>query len=158
MKNYCRQKDINYIENANISKDCLCVKKLHLTQKGYSCFAKNVLKDLNNIWLGSDTVRHESVQKADFLAINETKLDKSFPTAQFNLLGFRTLSRKDITARSGGLLACVNGDIPSKMVSIRDGRSDIQILPFEMNLKKQKWLVAAIYNHLHNAKVTLLQN
>ena len=45
------------------------------------------------------------------------------------------------------------------MISIRDGRScDIQILPFEMNLKKQKWLVAAIYNHLHNAKVTLLQN
>ena len=71
-------------------------------------------------------------------------------------MGFRTLSRKDITARSGGLLACVNGDIriPSKMISIRDGRSDIQILPFEMNLKKQKWLVAAIYNHLHNAKVT----
>ena len=73
-------------------------------------------------------------------------------------MGFRTLSRKDITARSGGLLTCVNGDIPSKMISIRDGRSDIQILPFEMNLKKQKWLVAAIYNHLHNAKVTLLQN
>ena len=106
MKNYCRQKDINYIENPNISKDCLRVKKLHLTQKGYSCFAKNVLKDLNNDWLGSDTVRHESVQKADFLAINETKLDKSFPTAQFNLLGFRTVSRKDITARSGGLLTC----------------------------------------------------
>ena len=31
------------------------------------------------------------------------------------------------------------------MISIRDCPSDIQILPVEMNLKKQKWLVAAIY-------------
>ena len=25
LKNYCRQKDINYIENANIKEDCLGV-------------------------------------------------------------------------------------------------------------------------------------
>ena len=31
------------------------------------------------------------------------------------------------------------------MISIRNCPSDIQILPFEMNLKKQKWLVVAIY-------------
>ena len=31
------------------------------------------------------------------------------------------------------------------MISIRDCPSDIQIFPVEMNLKKQKWLVAAIY-------------
>ena len=30
------------------------------------------------------------------------------------------------------------------MVSVRDCPSDIQILPVEMNLKKQKWLVVAI--------------
>ena len=31
------------------------------------------------------------------------------------------------------------------MISFRDCPSDIQILPVEMNLKKQKWLVVAIY-------------
>ena len=72
-----------------------------------------------------------------FLAISEAKLDSSFPTAQFNLPGFRNLYRKDI-------LVYVNGDILSRMISSRDCSSDIQILPVEMNLK-QKWLVVAIY-------------
>ena len=90
--------------------------------------------------------------KEDFLAISEIKLDSSFPTAQFNLSGFRTPYRKDITARSGGLLVYVNGDIPSRMISIRDCPSGIQILPVEMNLKKQKWLVVAIYALLSQCK------
>ena len=66
MKNYCRQRDINYIENANLNEDCLGVKKLHLNRKGNSCFAKNVLKSLNNVWLDSDTVRHQFVQKINY--------------------------------------------------------------------------------------------
>ena len=44
LKNYCRQKDINYIENTNTNEDCLGVKKLHLNRKGNSCFAKSFLK------------------------------------------------------------------------------------------------------------------
>ena len=49
--------------NASINEDCLGVKKFHLNRKSNSCFAKNLLKYLNNIWLDSDTVRQESVQK-----------------------------------------------------------------------------------------------
>ena len=66
LKNYCRQKDINYIENLNINEDSLDVKKLHLNRKGNSCFAKNLLKYLSNIWLDSDTVRHESTQRINY--------------------------------------------------------------------------------------------
>ena len=61
--------------------------------------------------------------KVYFLAVSETKLDSSFPTAQFNLPGFRTPYRKDITARSEGLLVFVNGDIPSRIISIHDCHS-----------------------------------
>ena len=56
---YCRQKNISYIENTNISKDCLGVKKLHLNRKGNSCSDKNLLKYLSKVRLGSDTVRYE---------------------------------------------------------------------------------------------------
>ena len=49
LKNYCRQKDINYIGNANIIEDCLGAKKLYLNRKGNSCFVKNLLKYLNNV-------------------------------------------------------------------------------------------------------------
>ena len=69
--------------------------------------------------------------QVDFLAISETKLDSSFPTVQFNFPSFRTPYRKDTTARSGGLLVYVNGDIPSRMIFIRDCPSDIQILPVQ---------------------------
>ena len=39
LKNYCRQKDIGYIDNGNITEDSLAIKKLHLNRKGNSFFA-----------------------------------------------------------------------------------------------------------------------
>ena len=77
------------------------------------------------------------ITQVDFL-VSETKLDSSFRIAQFNLPGLRTPCRKDITARRGeGLLVYVNVGIPSRMISICDCPSSIQILPVKMNLKKQ---------------------
>ena len=49
LKNYCRQKDIGYIDNSNITEDSLGIKKLHLNRKGNCFFAKNLLKYLNNV-------------------------------------------------------------------------------------------------------------
>ena len=79
------------------------------------------------------------------LAVSETRLDSSLPTWQFNLPGFRTPYRKDLSAKSGGLLVYVNSNIPSKVLKIPDCPSDIQMIPVEINLKKQKWLAIAIY-------------
>ena len=81
----------------------------------------------------------------DFLAVSETKLDSPFPTGQFNLPGFRTPYRKDLSGKSGGLLVYVNSNNPSKVLKIPDCPSDIQVIPFEFNLKRQKWLAIAIY-------------
>ena len=95
----------------------------------------------------------------DFLAVSETKLDSSFPTGQFNLPGFRTPYRKDLSAKSGGLLVDVNSNIPSKVLKIFDCPSDIQVIPVEIILKKQKWLVIAIYtppSHCKNYFITEL--
>ena len=49
LRNYCRQKDIDFTDNSNITEDSLGVKKLHLNRKGNSCFGKNLLKYLNDI-------------------------------------------------------------------------------------------------------------
>ena len=49
LKNYCRQKDIGYIDNCNVTEDSLRIKKLHLNRKGNSFFAKNLLKYLTNV-------------------------------------------------------------------------------------------------------------
>ena len=49
LNNYCRQKDIGYIDNSNITEDSLEIKILHLNRIGNSFFAKNLLKYLNNV-------------------------------------------------------------------------------------------------------------
>ena len=101
--------------------------------------------NINSIRNKLDSLFEFTYGLVDFLAVSETKLDSSFPTGQINLLGFRTPFRKDLSGKSGGLLVYVNSHIPSKMLKIPDCPNDIQVIPVEINLKKQKWLVIAIY-------------
>ena len=49
LRNYCRQKDIDNINNSTITEDSLGVKKLHLNRKGNSFFTRNLLKYLNDV-------------------------------------------------------------------------------------------------------------
>ena len=81
----------------------------------------------------------------DVLAIAETKIDDSFPEGQFVKPGYKKPYRLDRTCRSGGLLLYVRPDIPSKLLNSFSFQNDIQIIPIELNLHKQKWLVIIIY-------------
>ena len=47
------------------------------------------------------------------MAIDETKLDSSFPSAQFSVEDF-TLHRQDLTALSGGLIVYIRSDLPHR--------------------------------------------
>ena len=46
LKNYCSQKNIDFIDNNNIKEEHLGVKKLHLNKRGNSVLASNILKYL----------------------------------------------------------------------------------------------------------------
>ena len=94
--------------------------------------------NINSIRNKLDSLFEFTYGLVDFLAISETKLDSSFSTGQFNLPGFRTPYSKDLSAKSGGLLVYVNSNIPSKVLKIPDCPSNIQVIPVEINLKKQK--------------------
>ena len=48
LRNYCKQSDIVYIDNANKNEVHLGVKKAAPKSEGNSCFAKNLLKHLSN--------------------------------------------------------------------------------------------------------------
>ena len=52
----------------------------------------------------------------------------------------------DITDSKGGLMVFVKSHIPSRRFNDFKIPSNIQIIPFEINLRKEKWLVASIYN------------
>ena len=84
-------------------------------------------------------------KNVDVLAVSETKLDESFPPGQFDLQGYKRPYRLDVNDRSGGLLVYVNSDIPSRSINTFKFNSDLQIIPIELNLRKQKWLIIAIY-------------
>ena len=81
----------------------------------------------------------------DIFCVGETKLDKSFPVSQFSLTRFHTPYRLDINRNSGGILVFVKSSIPSRMLTKHKLPSDIQFIPFEINLRKEKWLFVSIY-------------
>ena len=81
----------------------------------------------------------------DVLSVSETKLDSSFPNAQFLLPGFHEPLRLDINHRSGGLLVYIKASLLSKILTKFKLPINIQIIPFEINLRKEKLLFVSIY-------------
>ena len=51
----------------------------------------------------------------DALLTSETKIDSSFPSAQFHLEGYATPHRLDRNANGGGIPLYIREDIPSKL-------------------------------------------
>ena len=78
-------------------------------------------------------------QDVDVLAVAETKADSSFPSAHFFLDGYLSLYRLDISRDSDGLLVYVKAIKPSCHFSLSKFQFRLQVLPFEFNLKKEKW-------------------
>ena len=81
----------------------------------------------------------------DILLISETKLDDSFPSAQFLIKGFSAPYRFDRNSKGGGLLFYIREDIPSKILTY-SSNCDIETLLVEINLRKRKWLLNGSYN------------
>ena len=83
----------------------------------------------------------------DVISIAETKLDASFPKAQFQLEGYKSPYRLDVSDTSGGILVYVKKGLPSsrqKRFAIPD---DIEMIPIEITLKNFKWQIIFIYRN-----------
>ena len=83
--------------------------------------------------------------KLDIFLISETKIDSSFPDAQFSRDGYSIPHRKDRKLGAGGLLMYVNENIPSRLLNGHTMPADIELICVEINLKKQKWLIMGVY-------------
>ena len=128
-------------ENINVTLKCLRYSHLH-----------NVIFSYLNI----NSIRNKSGDSdktvdgnIDALCIAETKLCKSFSNHQFVrfvLVGYHLPYRLDITDKKGGLMVFVKSHIPSRRFNDFKIPSNIQIMPFEINLREEKWLVASIHN------------
>ena len=93
----------------------------------------------------------------DVLTIAESKIDSTFPNTQFQLPNFRLPYRLDVSERSGGLLTFVRKDILSRQLTDFIFPKDIQVIPIELNFRKQKWLLLSVYKPPRQPPVYFLE-
>ena len=53
--------------------------------------------------------------------------------------------RLDITRKRGGMLVYIKSSLPSRIMSNFKLSENIQVVPFELNLRKEKWLFVSVY-------------
>ena len=83
--------------------------------------------------------------KVDILIAAETKIDASFPAAQFRAEGYHKPYPLDVSEKSGGILVYIDSSIPSRQLHCGNLNLPIQEVPFEINLRTDKWLVISVY-------------
>ena len=81
-------------------------------------------------------------ENVDILLISETKIDSSFPTAQFLINGFTTY-RRDRNRNGGGMLLYIGKDIPSNLLHTDD---IVEGFYLEISIRKKKWLLGCSCN------------
>ena len=86
-------------------------------------------------------------RKVDLLVVSESKLDSTFPDAQFNVAGF-CIYRQDYTASSGGLLVYMRSDIAHPhLVQLEINMGGFESMCIEVNNNKSRRVYVCIYKH-----------
>ena len=114
------------------------------------------LKNINNpilayIKVNSIRNKHSDLfsiidSNVEIVTIAETKLDSSFPSAQFIVNGYSAPYRKDRNANGGGLLVYIKEGIPSCELKNHSPMSNsFDVIVIEINFRKSKWLLINAY-------------
>ena len=102
--------------------------------------------NINSILNKFDMLADLIVGKVGLLLISETKIDDTFPSAQFQISGFSTPFRLDRTQNGGGIMLYVREDIPAKRIHSNIISENFECFFVEINLYKKKWLIVSTYN------------
>ena len=93
--------------------------------------------NINSIRNKFEAVKFTIDRNIDIFLISETKLDVSFPTAQFLIKDFSGPEGFERNSKFGGLLLYIHEDIPSKILTYRSN-CGIETLLVEINRRKRK--------------------
>ena len=80
----------------------------------------------------------------DYLVLSKTKLDESFPNAQFKLDGYEIRVIRDRDKHSGGLIVFVRRGINYKRISDFE-LSFSECIRSKLTISKSRWLGFSIY-------------
>ena len=101
--------------------------------------------NINSLCYKFEDLKFFCINNVDILLIGETKIDSSFPDAQLFIEGHNKPLRLDVSGRSGGLLVFTKSHPPTRQLTKLKIPMDIQIIIFELNLRKEKRLVVSVY-------------
>ena len=66
-------------------------------------------------------------------------------TRRFSLEEYQSPYRLDVSNRKDGSLVYVNAPIPTRQLNYEIKYKDFRIIPYEINLRKEKWLMVSVY-------------
>ena len=92
----------------------------------------------------------------DIFLISETKLDDSFPLAQFRIENLTTPYTHDRNDKGGDLLLYIREDIPSRLLESKS-QCNTESLSVEINLNKRKGFLNCSYNPHRNSMSSHLE-
>ena len=130
--------------------DCICINPNTSNEADFtvtlklnrSKYLKNIIfshLNINSIRNKFENLKEVVSNHVNILVTAETKIDKSFPMAQFLMEGFHKPLKLDISDKSGGLLVYVRLHLLSRQLIRFEIPSEIQAIPFEVNMRKKKW-------------------
>ena len=123
--------------NPNTSNEADFTVTLRLNRSKYS---KNIIfshLNINSIRNKFENLKEVVSNYVDILVIAEAKIDITER--------FHKPLRLDISDKSGGLLVYVRSHLLSRQLTKFKIPSDIQAIPFEVNMRKEKWFFLCIY-------------
>ena len=66
-------------------------------------------------------------------------------TRRFSLEEYQSPYRLDVSNRKDGSLTYVNAPFPTRQLNYEIKYKDFRIIPYEINLRKEKWLMVSVY-------------
>ena len=105
--------------------------------------------NINSIRNKSEELISQVKGTVDVLMISETKIDGSFPIANFLIDGFSQPYRIDRNSSGGGIMLYVREDIPSNLLKVES--LPIEGFYVELKLRSENWLINCSYNPNRNA-------
>ena len=132
-------------------------REVSYSSEGFSSLLRDISrKNMNRIkiaQLNINSIRNKFdllipavVRNLDILLITKTKIDSSFPEAQFEIDGFTTPYRVDRDCHGGRILLYIKQDIPSKLLINLKTSKNLEGVFIELNFRRKKWLVCCSYN------------
>ena len=170
-----RNNNRNIVLSENVSQTALLNNQSHVSEdnpcEDLSKFSKSNSKNMIFSHLNINSLSSKFMEmnelltkgKTDVLFLSETKLDSSYPSAQFNVDQF-TIHRLDRNAHGGGLICYIRDTLPHKnRADIAVNENGIETIAIQIKTTDKNMFFLHVYrppnthiNHLVNALETML--